>query len=103
MYPTCYCSFLDPVISYLSEVSRIIEDCKDHIKAISSIRICRFFSEVNSVGYRLTHFTSYSDLDNLWLVETPSMIDDVLYANCCNRARGFGVMSPSMHNNVFPV
>lgn len=63
------------MISYLSEVGRIIEDCKDHIKAISSIRICRFFSEVNSVAYRLTHFTSYSDLDNLWLVARDTVYD----------------------------
>lgn len=84
----------------LSEVGMITEDCKEYMKAFNSIRIRCIFREANGVALRLAHIACCSDINRLWLDESPSIIEDVLFEDTCNSTRGTGSMSPSLYNFV---
>ncbi|PRQ45142.1 putative ribonuclease H-like domain, reverse transcriptase zinc-binding domain-containing protein [Rosa chinensis] len=80
-----------------SEVSRVFDDCKDYLSAFQSVEIRHIYREANGVAHRLAHLASYLLLDDIWLDETPAIIQDVLYEDYCNVsivARGSGFMSP---------
>lgn len=78
-----------------SEIGRIVEDCRDYMSSISSANLCHIYREANGVAHRLAHLASVSYVDDLWLNETPSIIEDVLFEDLCKLNRGFGSMSPS--------
>lgn len=61
--------------------------------SISSISFRRIYREVNDVANHLAHLASRSYIDDLWLGETPSIIDDVLYEDICKCTRGLGTTS----------
>ena len=77
----------------LSEVGQIIGDCKESLKG-RSIDIHHIFREANSVAHRLAHLASFSSISVTWLDETPSIIEDVLYADWCNSTRGLAPCPP---------
>ena len=80
-----------------SEVSRVFDDCKDYLSAFQSVRIQHIYCEANCVAYRLAHLASVDWLDDVWLDETPAIIQDVLYEDYCHSssiACGSGFMSP---------
>jgi hypothetical protein len=81
-----------------SELGQVIEDCKASLQAFKSIEFRHIFIEANGVATRLAHLASSSALDELWLGETPSIIEDVLFQDFCNRTRGSGFTSPSLYN-----
>jgi hypothetical protein len=64
----------------------------------SFIKCQHIFREANSVAHRLAHFASFSYLDDLWLDETPSIIEDILYEDLCSCTWGSSSMSPSSNN-----
>ena len=72
----------------LSNMGCIIGDCKSYLRAFSSIDICHIFREANGVAHRLAHIASSSFTNEFWLEETPSIIEDVLLDDVCNRTRG---------------
>ncbi|PRQ31117.1 putative ribonuclease H-like domain, reverse transcriptase zinc-binding domain-containing protein [Rosa chinensis] len=67
-----------------SEVSRVFDDCTDYLSDFQSIEIRHIYREANGVAHRLAHLASYLLLDDVWLDETPAIIQDVLYENYCN-------------------
>ncbi|XP_061993859.1 uncharacterized protein LOC133711783 [Rosa rugosa] len=74
-----------------SEVSRIIDDCKDYVHAFDAIVIRHIFREANSVADRLAHFASLGQVTDLYLGEAPDYLQDVLYEDFCKastNARG---------------
>ncbi|XP_061990640.1 uncharacterized protein LOC133709052 [Rosa rugosa] len=76
-----------------SEVSRILDDCKDYMSSFQSVRIRHIYREANCVADRLAHLASLFYIDDVWLEETPAIIQDVLYNDYCNStyvARGSG-------------
>jgi ribonuclease HI len=81
----------------LSEIGRIIGDCKDYMLAFTSLSIRHVYREANRVAHRLAHVASFSSVDELWIDDTPSIIEDVIYEDV-SRTRGIGFMSPSMYN-----
>lgn len=85
-----------------SGVSSIVEDCKEYRNAFTSFQFSHIFRKANGVALRLAHFASFSAMDEFWLVEAPSIIEDILYEDFCNCTRGSGFMSPSMYNRIHP-
>ncbi|PRQ31856.1 putative ribonuclease H-like domain-containing protein [Rosa chinensis] len=88
----------------LSEVSRILDDCKEYFSSFRSVRILHTYREANGVADRLAHLASVVTIDDVWLDETPAIIQDVLYedyCHCFSVARGSGFMSPPMQNSTF--
>ncbi|KAM5564827.1 hypothetical protein ABKV19_019070 [Rosa sericea] len=84
-----------------SEVSRVLDDCKEYMCAFQSVRVRHIYSEANGVADRLAHLASGCDIDDLWLDEMHAIIQDILYEDQCNCfyvARGPGFMSPPMQN-----
>jgi ribonuclease HI len=79
----------------LSDIGRIIGDCKEYFSTFNYIDIRHIFREANGVANRLAHIASYSNVDELWLDETPSIIEDVLYEDNCCPTRGLGITPPS--------
>ncbi|KAL6178236.1 hypothetical protein ACLB2K_049755 [Fragaria x ananassa] len=84
----------------LSEVGRVLGDCKDYMSAFQSIRIRHIGREANGVADRLAHLASAGLLDDVWSGETPAIIQDVLYEDICNssivaRGSGRGAEPPS--------
>ncbi|XP_062020817.1 uncharacterized protein LOC133737227 [Rosa rugosa] len=76
-----------------SEVSRILDDCRDYMQAFDYIRIRHVYREANSVANRLAHFASLDHVVDLSLVEAPDFLQNVLYEDICNatmHARGIG-------------
>lgn len=85
-----------------SEVGRIVEDCKSYMMAFNFILVRHIFREANCVAHRLAHIATFSALDEFWLQETPSIIEDVLFEDFYNCTRGSGFTSPSMYNLIHP-
>ncbi|PRQ57087.1 putative ribonuclease H-like domain, reverse transcriptase zinc-binding domain-containing protein [Rosa chinensis] len=84
-----------------SEVSRVLDDCKEYFNAFQSIRVRHIYREANGVANRLAHLASSVYFDDVWLGETPAIIQDVLYedyCHCLSVTRGLGDTSPPMHN-----
>ena len=79
-----------------------MEDCKEYRNTFTSIQFSHISCKANGVALRLAHFASFSAMDDLWLVEAPSIIEDVLYEDLCNCSRGPGMTSPSRHNRIHP-
>lgn len=97
------CSLVLATVSHsyddCSFVGHILEDCREYMSDFSSIITRHVFHElVNGVAHCLTHLASLSSIDDFWLDETPSIIEDVLYEDLCNCARG--VDSSSLSSNV---
>lgn len=84
----CDCSMMITALAAtnldLSEVGRIVEDCREYMTECSSFHIKHVFREANGVTHRLAHFASLSVLDGFRLDKTPSIIEDVLYDNYYN-------------------
>ena len=70
-----------------SEFGRIVDDCKGYLNGFNSFRVRHIYREANCVAHRLAHIASLSNIDELWLEETPSIIEDVLYEDYCNCGR----------------
>lgn len=70
------------------------------MRSFDSIVVRHVYREANGVAHRLTTFAKGSVMDDFWLAEIPSIIEDVLYENCCYDARGFDFMSLSKSNIV---
>ncbi|XP_024169850.1 uncharacterized protein LOC112176244 [Rosa chinensis] len=86
-----------------SEVSRVLDDCREYITAFQSVRIRHIYLEANGVADRLAHLASSGFIDDVWFDETPAIIQDVLYedyCNCSTVAQGSGFMSPPMQNST---
>jgi hypothetical protein len=43
-----------------SELGKVVEDCRDYMGAIGSLRVKYMYREANSVAHRLAHITSLS-------------------------------------------
>ncbi|XP_024156142.1 uncharacterized protein LOC112164137 [Rosa chinensis] len=67
-----------------SEVSRILDDCKNYLHGFDWIRVRHIYREANSVANRLAHFASLDHVVDLCLDEAPVFIQDVLYEDNCN-------------------
>ncbi|XP_062028933.1 uncharacterized protein LOC133744926 [Rosa rugosa] len=67
-----------------SEVSRILDDCKNYLHDFDWIRVRHVYREANSVANRLAHFASLDHVVDLCLDEAPAFIQDVLYEDNCN-------------------
>ena len=67
------------------------------MRAFTSLSIRHVYREANRVAHRLAHVASFSSVDELWIDDTPSIIEDVIYEDV-SRTRGIGFMSPSMYN-----
>ena len=80
----------------LSEIGRIVEDCKEYMLAFTSLNFRHIYREANGVAQRLSHTASFSNIDNFWVDDTPSIIEDVIYKDLCPHNRGFGNTAPSM-------
>ncbi|PRQ36979.1 putative ribonuclease H-like domain-containing protein [Rosa chinensis] len=63
----------------LSEVSRILDDCRDYMSAFRSVRVWHAYCKANGVAHRLAHLASLFSNDDVWLNETLAIIQDVLY------------------------
>ncbi|XP_024171590.1 uncharacterized protein LOC112177537 [Rosa chinensis] len=63
----------------LSEVSRILDDCRDYMSAFQYVRARHAYREANGVTHRLAHLASLFSINDVWLDETPAIIQDVLY------------------------
>jgi ribonuclease HI len=85
-----------------SNLGLIVNDCKDYLKSFISFQIRHVPCKANGVALRLAHFASFSALDECWLDKTPSIIEDVLFEDFCNRTRGQGITPPSMYNHFHP-
>ncbi|KAK9950614.1 hypothetical protein M0R45_006095 [Rubus argutus] len=90
-------STLERIGEDFSEYGRIIDDCREYMLTFNTIEIRHIYREANCVANRLAHIASISTIDKLCLNETPSIIEDVLIEDMFSRARGFGIMSPSMY------
>lgn len=66
--------------------------------AIHFIQVKHVYREANGVAHRLAQFACFSSLDEFWINETPSIIEDVLYKDLCNCERGQRLSSPSLHS-----
>lgn len=84
-----------------SEIGRIVEDCKDYMSALHSFGFRHIYHEVNNVAHRFAHLASVSYIDDFWLAETPSIIEDVLYEDFCKCTRELSVTSLSMFFNKY--
>ncbi|XP_062011139.1 uncharacterized protein LOC133727571 [Rosa rugosa] len=80
-----------------SDIGRIIDDCKSYLTYFPSFQIRHVFREANGVAHRLAHPASLNYLDDIWVDESPVIIQDVLYKDLCTEARAQGFMSPFMH------
>lgn len=89
---------LNNVAEDCSEVGRIIEDYKEYLLAFNSVLVRHINREVNGVAHRLAHLASCSCIDDLWLDETPSILEDVLFEDLCNCNRGQDPSSPLVYN-----
>ena len=58
----------------LSDIGRIIGDCKEYFSAFNYIDIRHIFREASGVADRLAHIASCSNVDEIWLDETPSIL-----------------------------
>ncbi|XP_061999476.1 uncharacterized protein LOC133716838 [Rosa rugosa] len=100
----CDCSIVVNALKHgmedRSDIGRIIEDCKSYLTSLHSVQIRHIFREANGVANRLAHLASMNYLDDVWLDESPAIIQDVLYEDSCTIARGQGYMSPSMHISI---
>ncbi|XP_062011862.1 uncharacterized protein LOC133728462 [Rosa rugosa] len=79
-----------------SEVSRILDDCRDYLQCFDYFRIHHIYREANSVAHRFAHFASLDRVVDLSLVEAPDFLQDVPYEDLCNatmHARGTGTMA----------
>ncbi|XP_062005922.1 uncharacterized protein LOC133723110 [Rosa rugosa] len=83
-----------------SEVGRIIDDCKSYLTSFHSTQICHVFREANGAARRLAHLASLNYLNDVWLEESPAIIQNVLYEDNCNYNRGQGPMSPSRYDSI---
>ncbi|XP_024158692.1 uncharacterized protein LOC112166150 [Rosa chinensis] len=89
-----------------SDVGRVLEDCKSYMTAFQSIEIRHIYREANGVADRLAHLASLFALNDVWLEETPAIIQDVLYEDyckCSNVARGSGFMSPPAQSTTINI
>lgn len=58
------------------------------------MRLLLLFSDmfmVKQMVWHLAHFASHSSFNDLWLDETPSIIENVLYEDYCNCTRSLGI------------
>jgi hypothetical protein len=76
-----------------------MEDCKDYVCEFQSINV-HHYREANGVAHRLTYIISVSFIDDLWLGEIPSIIEDIFFEDLCNCNRGKGPSSPSDYSHV---
>jgi hypothetical protein len=81
----------------LSQVSRIIEDCRVYLRSFNSFVIRHIYREANGVAQRLAHVANFSRSFDFWIEVTPSIIEDVLYEDGCIYTRGIGITSPSVY------
>ncbi|XP_024200286.1 uncharacterized protein LOC112203572 [Rosa chinensis] len=63
----------------LSEVGQVVDDCKAYMAAFQVVQVRHIFREANGVVDRLAHLARRGMLDDVWLGETPAIIQDVLY------------------------
>ncbi|PRQ15756.1 putative ribonuclease H-like domain-containing protein [Rosa chinensis] len=54
----------------LSEIGRIVEDCKRYANSFLSFQFRHVYRETNGVANRLAHFASWNDLDEYWVKDT---------------------------------
>lgn len=80
----------------LTDTGCVVGDCKDYRLAFTSVNVQHIFREANCVAHRLAHAARFSTVDEFWIDNTPSIIEDVIYEDICSRTRGLGLMSPSM-------
>lgn len=79
-----------------SEIGRVVEDCKEYMTTIYSISFQQICREANDVANCLAHLINRSYIDDCWLEETLSIIEDVLYEDICKCNRGLSAMFPSL-------
>ncbi|XP_061990636.1 uncharacterized protein LOC133709048 [Rosa rugosa] len=91
----------------LSEIGRVLDDCKDYLRGFQSVKIRHIYREANGVALRLAHLASMFVIDDVWVDETPAIIQDVLYEDyphcfyhCSTSVRGLGFTSPPMQISV---
>jgi ribonuclease HI len=82
-----------------SEFGRIVDDCKCYLDRFNSFQVRHIYREANGVVHCLGHIASLSNIDKLWLDETSSITENVLFEDSFNCARGSGDMSSSMHTS----
>lgn len=81
-----------------SDIGPIIGDCKDYMLAITSLNVRHIYREANCVAHRLAHVASFSIVDDCWIDNTPSIIEDVIYEDIHPPTRGL-VLSPPRCNS----
>ncbi|XP_062014260.1 uncharacterized protein LOC133730740 [Rosa rugosa] len=69
-----------------SDCSLVVAALQLNVEDRSEIR--HIFREANGVANRLAHLASLNYLDDIWLEESPMIIQDVLYEDSCTTARG---------------
>ena len=103
----CDCASLVNALSTeqedFSEIGRIIDDCRVYTLEVRPIHIRHIYREANGVAHRLANLASCSFLDDLWLDETPAIIQDVLFEDICKCSRGLGTMSPSRSSPIINI
>ncbi|KAK9929716.1 hypothetical protein M0R45_026803 [Rubus argutus] len=83
----------------LSDMGHIIGDCKYYMLAFTSLTVRHIYREANGVANRLAQVASFSSVNEIWIGNTPSFIEDVIYEDFCPSSRGIGTKSPSMYNH----
>lgn len=83
------------LIPVFLELGRVVEHCRDYMEAIGSLCIKHVYRVANCVAHRLAHIASHSSIDNFWIDEMPSIIEDVLYEDLYHCKQGPGITSPS--------
>lgn len=58
----------------VSEIGRIIGDCKDYMFAFTSLTIQHIYRESNYVVHHLAYIASFSSVDELWIDDISSII-----------------------------
>ena len=95
------CSLLATTLASVGEdfshIGRIVGDCKELMHSFNSIEIRHIYREADCVAHRLAHIASFSISNCIWFEDTPSIIEDVLFEDCCTRTQGIGFKSPLMY------
>lgn len=80
----------------LSDIGCIVGDCKEYMRAFTSLNIRHIYREANCVANRLAYVASFNTIDEFWLNDTPSIIEDVIQEDLFSLSRGIGITPPSM-------
>lgn len=53
---------------------------------------------VKQILLSMIHNVSFSFVDEFWLIETPSIIENIFFKDSCSSIRSFGFMFSSVYN-----